>query len=84
MGLGRTQKQEFKMTPTYTTKKRERLMQVELKWCDELSRVWCGQIQTKHCNYYPTPNSWPKIGNRRGQSPLELYSLFSHKNDHEK
>jgi hypothetical protein len=44
----------------------------------------CGQIQTKHSNYYSTLNYWSKIGNRRGQNPFELHSLFSRKNDHEK
>ncbi len=38
MGLGQTYKQEFKMKSTYTTKKRRRLVQVEWKWCDKLSR----------------------------------------------
>ncbi len=38
MGLRQTHKQEFKMKSTYTTKDKRRLMQIEWKWCDELSK----------------------------------------------
>jgi hypothetical protein len=38
MGLEQTHKQEFKIKSTCTTKKRERLVQVEHKWCDGFSK----------------------------------------------
>jgi hypothetical protein len=50
MGLGQTDKQEFKMKSTCTTKKKRWLVQVEWKSCDGLSR---GNFKHK---FYTTHN----------------------------
>jgi hypothetical protein len=50
--LKQTHKQKFKMTSTYTTKKKRRLVQVECKWCDEFSKE-----NFKH-KLYTTHNLW--------------------------
>ncbi len=68
MGLEQTHKQEFKIKSTCTTKKRERLVQVEHKWCDGFSKD-----KFKH-KLYTAHNLWEEAPLCSLQYILKLFT----------